>query len=253
MHNFYALALKFANQLLLYRFFQGNSVATTPVTSTTTTTTTPLTEKDKVKEALEKERARQVALVAMAQGQASKSLTVESAKVESAKPGIKADKMSRLSPGINKNNSGVSLDYSVDSASFLGGDGSTIGGGSSLLGGRYATDGSVATASTKGTWSTAVQKKDPLALASTTQTIRDDDEASGFSIQESTTSGSEVVPTDEDLFAVGWAKALDPKSGSFYYFTLDRTKIVWDNPLASRGASTDSTETGSLPDGSVVI
>jgi hypothetical protein len=39
------------------------------------------------------------------------------------------------------------------------------------------------------------------------------------------------VPSDEDLFAIGWAKAMDPKSGSYYYFTLDRSKIVWDNPL----------------------
>ncbi len=213
---------------------------------------TPVSEKDKVKEALEKERARQIALVAMAQEQASKSLPIDPIKMESVKPVAKADKLNRLSPGINKNNSGVSLDYSVDSASFLGGDGSTIG-GSSLLGGRYATDGSVATASTKGTWSTNLQKKDPLALASTTRNTRDDDEGSGFSIQESTTSGSEIIPTDEELFSVGWAKAMDPKSGSFYYFTLDRTKIVWDNPLASRGASTDSNETSSLPEGSVVI
>ena len=41
-----------------------------------------------------------------------------------------------------------------------------------------------------------------------------------------------VVPTDAELFAVGWAKALDASSGNYYYFTLDRTKTVWDNPLA---------------------
>ncbi len=51
-----------------------------------------------------------------------------------------------------------------------------------------------------------------------------------FSIQESSSSLS-VVPTDEELYAIGWAKALDPKSGNFYYFTLDRKKIMWDNPL----------------------
>lgn len=41
------------------------------------------------------------------------------------------------------------------------------------------------------------------------------------------------VPTDEDLFAIGWAKALDPKTGYYYYFTLDRSKTVWENPLAT--------------------
>lgn len=45
-------------------------------------------------------------------------------------------------------------------------------------------------------------------------------------------SNSSIVPTDEDLNAIGWAKALDPNSGSYYYFTLDRQKTVWENPLA---------------------
>lgn len=45
-------------------------------------------------------------------------------------------------------------------------------------------------------------------------------------------SKSSVVPSDGELKAVGWAKALDPHSGSYYYFTLDRKKTVtWDNPL----------------------
>ena len=70
------------------------------------------------------------------------------------------------------------------------------------------------------------------------------------SLQEPTVS--EYIPTDEELFAVGWAKALDSKSGSYYYFTLDRSKIVWDNPLATRGASMDSAES-SLPEGAAVI
>merc|ERR1712238_441153 len=43
----------------------------------------------------------------------------------------------------------------------------------------------------------------------------------------------EVVPSDEVLFAAGWAKTLDPNSGSYYYFTLDRTQTVWDNPLVA--------------------
>lgn len=46
-------------------------------------------------------------------------------------------------------------------------------------------------------------------------------------------SNSTIVPSDEDLRAVGWAKALDPNSGVHYYFTLDRTKTVWENPLAT--------------------
>jgi hypothetical protein len=41
------------------------------------------------------------------------------------------------------------------------------------------------------------------------------------------------LPSDEELNAIGWAKALDENSGSYYYFTLDRTKTVWENPLAA--------------------
>lgn len=201
-----------------------------------------------------------MALVAMAQEQTSRptNLMTQPMENEPSRAPLKGAKKipKDASPIINKNNSGVSLDYSVDSASFLGGDGSTMG-GSSLLGGKFATDGSgsVATAASKGAWANAVKKQDPLALSaneSTPTNARDDDEVSGFSLQESTSS-MEVVPTDEELFAVGWAKALDPKSGSYYFFTLDRTQIVWDNPLASRGASLDSADTGSLPPGSAVI
>lgn len=218
-----------------------------------------------MKEALEKERARQIALVAMAQEQsnepqeyADKPTNSDALKSEMARSILKQDKISKRPSkdptSINKNNSGVSLDYSVDSTSYIGGDGSTFG-GSSLLGGRFAGDASIGTTSTKGTWSNSVQRKDPLALSANEAyptTRDDDDEVSGFSLQEST-STMEVVPTDEELFAVGWAKALDRQSGSYYYFTLDRTKIVWDNPLASRGASVDSGETGSLPEGAAVI
>jgi hypothetical protein len=41
------------------------------------------------------------------------------------------------------------------------------------------------------------------------------------------------LPSDEELNAIGWAKALDTNSGSYYYFTLDRTKTMWENPLAT--------------------
>ena len=242
---------------------QGEPLASPAVAGLGAQTTTR--EKDKVKEALEKERARQIALLARAQEQTEgqenlhKAMNNESGNSDYARGMMKYEKNSKRSltnpkdpVSINKNNSGVSLDYSLDSTSFIG-DGSTIG-GSSLLGGNFVGDGSVATASTKGTWSNSVQKKDPLALSANEAltNARDDDEVSGFSLQESSSS-MEVVPTDEELFALGWAKAMDPKSGSYYYFTLDRTKIVWENPLASRGASADSGESGSLPDGAVVI
>eukprot|EP00574_Skeletonema_japonicum_P002783 CAMPEP_0201714002 /NCGR_PEP_ID=MMETSP0593-20130828/639_1 /ASSEMBLY_ACC=CAM_ASM_000672 /TAXON_ID=267983 /ORGANISM="Skeletonema japonicum, Strain CCMP2506" /LENGTH=714 /DNA_ID=CAMNT_0048203223 /DNA_START=46 /DNA_END=2190 /DNA_ORIENTATION=- len=46
-------------------------------------------------------------------------------------------------------------------------------------------------------------------------------------------SKSTIVPSDEDLIAIGWAKAYDPNTESYYYFTLDRSKTAWENPLLS--------------------
>ena len=61
----------------------------------------------------------------------------------------------------------------------------------------------------------------------------------GSDFSTSTTGSSlrpldHAVPTHEELFAFGWAKALDPKTGAYYYFTLDRTQTVWINPLTNR-------------------
>ena len=41
------------------------------------------------------------------------------------------------------------------------------------------------------------------------------------------------MPSDEDLRRIGWGKAYDTISGCYYYFTLDRAKTVWENPLSS--------------------
>jgi hypothetical protein len=67
--------------------------------------------------------------------------------------------------------------------------------------------------------------------AAASKASREEDDGS-LSIQDSSSSVMSVVPSDEELFAVGWAKALDPGSGNFYYFTLDRSMTVWDNPLS---------------------
>eukprot|EP00559_Dactyliosolen_fragilissimus_P002579 CAMPEP_0184866620 /NCGR_PEP_ID=MMETSP0580-20130426/22983_1 /TAXON_ID=1118495 /ORGANISM="Dactyliosolen fragilissimus" /LENGTH=1190 /DNA_ID=CAMNT_0027366393 /DNA_START=260 /DNA_END=3832 /DNA_ORIENTATION=- len=119
----------------------------------------------------------------------------------------------------------VSLDYSMDNSSFLG------MGDRSLVGQQFAGDGSVMTNGTH----------DKSLISSVTRsTIHDsgndkikqtssEDDIS-LSILESNSS-VEPIPSDEELFAVGWAKALDPNSGSYYYFTLDRSKTVWENPL----------------------
>lgn len=216
------------------------------------------------KEALEKERSRQIALIAMAQEQTSRAQDQPSGeKMDTAesvmrtKNGTSHSHSSRgKQPSVQRNDSGVSLEYSVDST-FIG-DASTVG-GSTLMGQNYAGEGnSVLSGSTKGSrqarqsrksFASSVAAESEAAASSSSK--KDDEDLSAFSLQESTSS-MEAVPTDEELFGVGWAKALDPKSGSYYYFTLDRSKIVWDNPLATHQGSADSMDSP-LPVGTAAI
>jgi len=195
-------------------------------------------EQTNVRDALEHERLRQNELLA----KINKGARIEQAKVEKngrkelGQTQAKMDKakssftmQGNVSPR-RKADSGASdsgfssFDYSTDgSSAFFTQDGSQLGqhyamdgsvgtNGSSLLGNKYVTDGSVATNGSR-------QR-------------RDEDEGCSLSIQESSSSVQSYVPSDEELFAVGWAKALDPKSGNYYYFTLDRKKTVWENPLS---------------------
>lgn len=216
--------------------------------------------KNKTKEAVEAERERQIALIAMAQNQTEKAgdhlreTLNDPKKLELAQRVMQSSDppkaKSKTAPAVQRNDSGVSLEYSIDST-YLGGDNSTLG-GSTVMGQHIATDGSVATASTKGSrqFRASSQRKERSSQAANGtkhgSKQNDDEELSAFSHPSSVEDSLEVVPTDEELFGVGWAKALDPKSGSYYYFTLDRAQIVWDNPLAVRG-SADSMDTSSIP------
>ena len=117
-----------------------------------------------------------------------------------------------MSPGVIADaDSFISLNYSMDS-SLMGGDFSIASG---------APDGS-----RRGAKKNGVQSKQSM----------------------DSRDAMDVVPSDAELYEVGWAKALDPSSGSFYYFTLDRSKTMWENPLAPA-----STASESLPEGSLVI
>ena len=105
-------------------------------------------------------------------------------------------KLSKRPTKVEPSSSATSLEYS-DNGSNLD---------STLLGQNFTAEGSMSSPSRNGS------TEDDISLQ--------------------TSSSVSVVPTDEELFATGWAKALDPKSGNYYYFTLDRKTIVWDNPLS---------------------
>ena len=152
------------------------------------------------------------------------------------------DVVSSDSQSIQKTDSYVSLEYSMDSSMLGGGD-------SSITGNYFAADGS-----SVGNGASRHQQQQPRSLLNgvpkkqlippnhnLTITTTDDDGSLLDSVVSAGTSVTDVpVPTDQELFSIGWAKALDPKSGAYYYFTLDRTKIVWDNPLLEKSVISGS-------------
>ena len=120
-------------------------------------------------------------------------------------------------PEVLRNNSAVSalsMEYSMDSTNV--GDKSSYTHQSSLLGQHLSEPTRPVHSQTKSLLTTVTKEARPEEIVPT------DSEDS-----------TEIVPSDEELFNVGWAKALDLNSGSYYFFTLDRSKIVWENPLAS--------------------
>ena len=144
---------------------------------------------------------------------------------DSSKKGKSAYSMSPVSPlgrrasgDVQGVDSGASMEYSQDGSSTYITDGN-----STLLGQHIDADGSVLTMNTRDTKSVG-RRVDP-------EEEEEEEESGMLSIQESGSTYSSVVPTDEELLAIGWAKAMDPSSGNYYYFSLDRSKIVWDNPL----------------------
>lgn len=128
-------------------------------------------------------------------------------------------------------NSNMSLDYSMDS--------SLLGGGDSSLTGNYfaandGTTGSHSSKSSKRSSKRTEQAAATAAAASKSMLPPDESESSCLengSMASGYSSATEAIPSDQELFDIGWAKALDLKSGAYYYFTLDRSKIIWENPL----------------------
>jgi len=137
----------------------------------------------------------------------------------------------------NEMGAALSMEYSVDDSTLVTSD-KSVGEytfDSTLLGQNFAADSkSVISTATKETF----VMKDVLEEVpeNTQHTI----ESSIGTHSSCTTTDDEPVPSDEDLFAAGWAKALDSNSGSYYYFTLDRKQTVWDNPLAPPLSPTNS-------------
>jgi len=120
-----------------------------------------------------------------------------------------------------------SMAYSLDSASYfrppVANTNTNDGGGSVMTTGTE--NQSLLSYVTR---STMVQSRFQEDDGGNAHTEEDEDDDISLSLLE---SGSSFVPSDEELNAAGWAKAMDQSSGSYYYFTLDRTKTIWENPL----------------------
>ena len=109
----------------------------------------------------------------------------------------------------------MSMNYSIDSASQFRGPISNVNRGASIL--STGTD-------------------EPSLISYVTRSTMGPSKMLGSSDDVSLSlleSKSSIVPSDDDLMAIGWAKAFDPNTESYYYFTLDRSKTVWENPLLS--------------------
>lgn len=221
---------------------------------------------------LEGESQRHLQVVPMAYQMKTPSLTTKRTD-----PLFDTFRHSNLSPTVRSNNNSknsgrnaalrlnhsgsLSMEYSHDDSSHMNGD-KSVGEstwnsamGSTLLGQHYS-DGSasVISVATKETTTTRealdpdpLQQVEEVKVVNVQQRQQQNDDTHIGSM-DTDSYEDEPVPTDEELFVAGWAKALDNSSGSYYYFTLDRTKTVWDNPLApfSESRSDDSVSAGEI-------
>jgi len=139
------------------------------------------------------------------------------------------------SQGLPTSDSSFSMNYSIDSGNLMTDSPASghqqprsagVGGGSMMMQIAEANQTSMQRVSARQIVEQR-QRQQQQQPKVTTVTNEED-----ISLQTSFSS-NEVIPTDEELFAVGWAKAMDPNSGNYYYFTLDRTKTVWENPLST--------------------
>jgi hypothetical protein len=65
----------------------------------------------------------------------------------------------------------------------------------------------------------------------------------------SSVSGDHSIPTDRELNARGWKKAMDVGSGRYYFYSMDHSQVVWENPLtlsATRRAAPSWNQVGSI-------
>mmetsp|Transcript_3923 Transcript_3923/g.10277 ORF Transcript_3923/g.10277 Transcript_3923/m.10277 type:complete len:1079 (+) Transcript_3923:120-3356(+) len=183
----------------------------------------------------EQHRHMQVQSVFQAQTSSRRSVdplcdTFRDDAVGPGSPTVRSNNSSKSSRNamLNKSNDigTLSMEYSADEYTLTGCDKSVGTFDSTLLGQNFAADSkSVISAATKEPLVTKVLSEVP---ESTEHTAR----SSIIDTGSVSTLDDEPVPSDEVLFAAGWAKALDPNCGSYYYFTLDRKKTCWENPLA---------------------
>jgi hypothetical protein len=226
-------------------------------------------------ESLGAEQQRHIELAAMAQVQTTTSSAIEKLEDPLYDKLFRDSTLSPRSPTVRSNNSSksgrnaaiklnpsgsLSMEYSQDDSTLMSTGDKSVGDntwnsalGSTLLGQHY-TGGDASTVLSNATKETCASTREPPT--DQLQEVREgshsaEQEESNYNtlVVESTSTSydsddDEPVPSDEELFAAGWAKTLDSNSGNYYYFTLDRATTVWDNPLVP--ASTQSDDDSSV-------
>jgi hypothetical protein len=76
-------------------------------------------------------------------------------------------------------------------------------------------------------------------LDATSNRLRRSSTCSKSTANTSSCGGISHVPDDDELLAHGWKKAMDMATGQYYFYTLDRSKVVWNNPLLASSTAQD--------------
>eukprot|EP00594_Rhizosolenia_setigera_P020699 CAMPEP_0178980128 /NCGR_PEP_ID=MMETSP0789-20121207/26300_1 /TAXON_ID=3005 /ORGANISM="Rhizosolenia setigera, Strain CCMP 1694" /LENGTH=635 /DNA_ID=CAMNT_0020670459 /DNA_START=159 /DNA_END=2067 /DNA_ORIENTATION=- len=155
------------------------------------------------------------------------------------------------SPALSTSPSNVSLEYSLDSATIASGQ---FDGGMSVGTAGTAGNQSLISCVTRSTIHTlesrdSFRRHQKVAGLMRSHGSNDEQAVENDVYIEEEEEEEEVIPTDEELYKIGWAKALDSNSGSYYYFSLDRSKIVWENPLIPSESTPDTARTFSSESG----
>ncbi len=106
-------------------------------------------------------------------------------------------------------------------------------------GGHYVNHANLPGSATKPTKRLSFSDSPHAVLDATSNRLRRSSTCSKSTANTSSCGGISHVPDDDELLAHGWKKAMDMATGQYYFYTLDRSKVVWNNPLLASSTAQD--------------